>query len=103
MVDPSGKETVLYRFTGGADGGAPYGGVVLDDAGNLYGTTTMGGKRGAGVVFKVNPAGQETVLHSFGEGADGGVPWGSLIRGPGGDLYGTINDYRLKPVELGSD
>ncbi len=89
VVDPLGKETVLYRFTGGADGGNPYGGVVLDDAGNLYGTTTVGGKRGAGVVFKLDPAGQETVLHSFGEGADGGVPWGSLVRGPCGDLYGT--------------
>ena len=60
-VSPGGTETVLYRFTGGTDGARPYGGVVLDAAGNIYGTTFEGGlgqcdeDLGCGVVFKVTP------------------------------------------------
>ena len=72
-VDTSGHETVLYSFTGGADGSSPNG-VILDSAGNLYGTTTYGGASGAGVVFKVDTSGHETVLYSFTGGADGGNP-----------------------------
>lgn len=53
--DPSGVETVLYAFTGGADGGNPYGGVTLDAAGNIYGTTMGGGTGNAGVIFKLTP------------------------------------------------
>ena len=58
-------------------------------AGNLYGTTNGGGASGAGVVFKVNAAGQETVLHTFTGGADGGNPYVGVILGPEGNLYGT--------------
>jgi uncharacterized repeat protein (TIGR03803 family) len=54
-VAPDGTETVLYSFTGGADGGNPGGGLVLDGKGNLYGTTTYDGAHGYGVVFKVTP------------------------------------------------
>ncbi len=51
--------TVLHNFTGGADGGLPYAGLVMDQAGNLYGTTTIGGGTncggdGCGVVFKMS-------------------------------------------------
>jgi uncharacterized repeat protein (TIGR03803 family) len=46
---------VLYAFTGGADGGKPYGGLIFDAAGNLYGTTTAGGIGTVGVVFKLTP------------------------------------------------
>jgi uncharacterized repeat protein (TIGR03803 family) len=49
------KETVLHNFTGGNDGLAPYGGVIFDAAGNLYGTTAIGGKRSDGVVFQITP------------------------------------------------
>src|SRR5580693_7970296 len=56
-VDAAGQEKVLYSFTGGADGGNPYAGVIADSAGNLYGTTSVGGASGAGVVFKLNKAG----------------------------------------------
>jgi uncharacterized repeat protein (TIGR03803 family) len=52
-VSASGSETVLYSFTGGADGGQPYAGMVRDGQGNLYGTTHYGGADGAGTVFKV--------------------------------------------------
>ena len=62
-LDTSGQQTVLYTFTGGADGGQPSG-VVRDPAGNLYGTTCKGGTAGFGVVFKLNAAGQETVLYT---------------------------------------
>jgi uncharacterized repeat protein (TIGR03803 family) len=46
---------VLYSFTGGADGGSPYAGVIRDSAGNLYGTTSSGGRELSGVVFKLKP------------------------------------------------
>jgi uncharacterized repeat protein (TIGR03803 family) len=90
-VDPSGHETVLYSFTGGADGGNGAGGLVRDSAGNLYGITNVGGASGAGVVFKVDPSGHETVLYSFTGGADGNGPLGNLIRDSAGNLYGTTN------------
>ena len=64
-LDPAGQETVLYTFTGGADGALPTAGVIRDAAGNLCGTTQSGGPANAGVVFKVTPSGQETVLHGF--------------------------------------
>jgi hypothetical protein len=46
-------ETILYAFQGGADGSTPYGGLVMDSTGNLYGTTAFGGQFGGGVVFEV--------------------------------------------------
>jgi len=90
-VDASGDETVLYTFAGGSDGGVPYGGVIRDSAGNLYGTTYGGGPSGAGVVFKVDTSGNETVLYSFTGGSDGGYPFAGVIRDSKGNLYGTAN------------
>jgi uncharacterized repeat protein (TIGR03803 family) len=55
-LDTTGHETVLYSFTGGADGRSPYAGVSLDSAGNLYGTTYNGGTAGAGVVYEIPAA-----------------------------------------------
>jgi uncharacterized repeat protein (TIGR03803 family) len=88
-VDTAGKETVLYSFTGGADGNYPYGGVIRDGVGNLYGTTLMGGGSGVGVVFKVDTTGKETVRYSFTGGADGRFPQAGVIRDTAGNLYGT--------------
>jgi uncharacterized repeat protein (TIGR03803 family) len=88
-VDATGGETVLYTFTGGADGANPYAGVILDSAGNLYGTTAYGGAAGGGVVFQLDAAGQETVLYSFTGGADGANPYASVVRDQAGDLFGT--------------
>ncbi|MGC9946834.1 MAG: choice-of-anchor tandem repeat GloVer-containing protein [Bryobacteraceae bacterium] len=88
-LDTTGHETVLYSFTGGTDGGAPYASVVLDPAGNLYGTAVIGGAHDAGVVFKVDPAGQETVLYAFTGFGDGYQPYGGVIRDSAGNLYGT--------------
>lgn len=70
-LDGTGKETVLHTFTAGADGAYPYGGVILDAEGNLYGTALAGGTGrcsdygpGCGVVFKVDATGKQTVLHA---------------------------------------
>ena len=54
-VDATSHETVLYNFTGQADGGYPTTGVTRDAAGNLYGTTKFGGTKSGGVVFKITP------------------------------------------------
>jgi uncharacterized repeat protein (TIGR03803 family) len=94
---PDGTETVLYAFTGGSDGGAPaFGSLLLDESGNLYGTTQSGGtakcgapKSGCGVVFELKPDGSEFVLHAFKGGKDGYSPEGSVITDGAGNLYGT--------------
>jgi uncharacterized repeat protein (TIGR03803 family) len=100
-VDPTTrKETVLYKFTGGADGAGPRAGLIFDAKGNLYGTTYNGGNNvnscdgsggsGCGVVFKVDPTTRkETVLYTFTGGADGAGPTGGLIFDAKGNLYGT--------------
>jgi uncharacterized repeat protein (TIGR03803 family) len=89
-LDTTGKETVLYSFCGGADGGYPQAGLIRDAAGNLYGTALVGAYL-AGVVFMVDPSGAETVLYSFTGGTDGGYPLAALIRDSAGNLYGTTN------------
>ncbi len=87
-VDTTDTETVLYTFTGGGDGGNPYyASLVLDAAGNLYGTTAAGGPSDFGTVFKLDAAGTETVLYSFGQG--GLEPFAGLVLDAGGNLYGT--------------
>jgi len=88
-VNPAGHVTVLYMFTGGADGGYPSGRLIRDAAGNLYGTTEAGGTGNAGTVFKLGPGGDESVLYSFTAGADGGYPTAGVIRDAAGNLYGT--------------
>jgi uncharacterized repeat protein (TIGR03803 family) len=52
-LDTSGTETLLHNFTGGADGKNPFAGLIMDTAGNLYGTTYIGGSSGYGTVFKL--------------------------------------------------
>jgi uncharacterized repeat protein (TIGR03803 family) len=95
-LSKAGNETVLYRFTGTTDGGDPWAGLIRDSAGNLYGTTYYGGdlncplsQYGCGTVFKLGPAGKETVLHSFAGGTDSGFPAGGLVMDAKGNLYGT--------------
>ena len=75
-LDTTGKETVLYRFTGSADGSGPVGALVRDAAGNLYGTTTGGGTGSSGTVFRLSNKGEKTVLYSFAGGTDGLEPFG---------------------------
>ena len=86
--------TTLYSFTGGTDGSEPAAGMIRDLAGNLYGTTSEGGDLncnypyGCGAVYRLNPAGIETVLHSFSE-TDGQNPYATVIRDSVGNIYGT--------------
>ncbi len=87
-MSPEGQETVLHSFTGLSDGGAPETGVILDSAGNLYGTTAKGGL-GTGVVYKIDAASRYTVLYRFKDGADGGEPLAGVVLDPAGDIYGT--------------
>jgi uncharacterized repeat protein (TIGR03803 family) len=86
-------ETVLHNFGYGTDGATPYAGLIFDAAGNLYGTTQYGGTYGVGTVFELTPAAgggwTETVLHNFGNGADGSTPFAGLIFDAAGNLYGT--------------
>ena len=92
-------KNVLHRFTGG-DGADPTGGLIFDQAGNLYGTTFLGGDPncppfgGCGVVFQLSPSGSswtEQILHAFTGGSDGGFSYDGLILDPSGNLYGTSN------------
>lgn len=86
-------EQVLYSFTGTADGGGPRAGVILDNAGSLYGTTAFGGIGDSGTVFKLtqNTRGSwaETVLYSFTGFSDGFGPQADLVFDARGNLYGT--------------
>jgi uncharacterized repeat protein (TIGR03803 family) len=93
-------ESVLYSFCaqGGnscTDGSGPIAGMVLDQKGNLYGTTPAGGAHRSGAVFKLTPQGRETVLYSFcaqSNCVDGEVPQAGLVFDPKGNLYGTTSE-----------
>lgn len=94
-LDRSGQETILHKFHDKADGAQPWGSVIRDESGNLYGMAPLGGDincfpatGGCGVVFKIDSNGKETVLHKF-HGTDGTSPWGTLVRDAAGNLYGT--------------
>jgi uncharacterized repeat protein (TIGR03803 family) len=89
-LSSTSNETVLYSFTGGADGSEPYAGLVMDTLGNLCGTTRSGGSSGFGTVYKVNiKTKQETVLYNFTGQPDGGTPLSGLVMDQLGNLYGT--------------
>jgi uncharacterized repeat protein (TIGR03803 family) len=92
-------EQILYAptcssITGGLSGGNPFGGVILDSKGNLYGTTVDCGNRLGGTVFELTPNAdgtwaEQTIYNFDAETEDGSEPYGSLIFDSNGDLYGT--------------
>jgi uncharacterized repeat protein (TIGR03803 family) len=91
----AGAFSVLYNFQGGNDGASPSGQLITDSAGNLYGTTQFGGGftgcgdgAGCGTVFKLTPAGSESVLHALNGISDGAFPDGPLYRNRD-NLYGA--------------
>jgi len=98
-IMPNGTQKTLYVFcqlSQCKDGERPLQGpLVLDQAGNIYGTTLLGGSTNNGTVFKLDPSGNETVLHDFTGGADGAAPAAGLVRDKLGNLYGT--------AEIGGD
>src|SRR5208282_1876932 len=98
-LDTSDTVTVLHSFGAAGDGDIPAAGLALDAAGNLYGTTQYGGVDGpactnngfvgCGIVFELDPSGNETVLYSFSGKGDGAYPVAALLLDPEGNLYGT--------------
>lgn len=93
-VTPQGEKTVFYAFQGGSDGDGPYGNVIMDNGGNIYGTTQRGGGTGCagdgcGTVFKLAPDGTETVFYAFQGGTDGWYPQNGVVMDSTGYLYGT--------------
>jgi uncharacterized repeat protein (TIGR03803 family) len=90
-ADGSWVETLLHEFGGGSDGEGPMGGLVLDSAGNLYGTTDSGGLYNGGTIFELSPSAsggwKKKILHNF-EAKGGTSPQAGLVF-YGGNLYGT--------------
>jgi uncharacterized repeat protein (TIGR03803 family) len=99
LVAPTGGkgtwvEKVLYSFGTGTDGATPVGGVNFDAAGNLYGTTSLGGVYGYGMIFQLMPGSTwtENILQSFQNQDDGATPYAGLVSDAAGDLYGATTD-----------
>lgn len=96
-ITPRGTLTTLYSFcvqTNCADGSLPEAGLLQAPDGNFYGAATQGGDtqdcyEGCGTIFKITPTGQMTILHTFDNGSDGSLPFGTLVQANDGNLYGT--------------
>ncbi len=117
QVTAAGVHTVLYNFTGGADGGEPYKGVTLNAQGDLYGTAVTGGggscEGGCGVIFKLTKSSGswiQSVVHTFTGGADGSGPGSPVAFDKRGNIYGTTPTgganglgvvYQVKPDGAG--
>jgi uncharacterized repeat protein (TIGR03803 family) len=105
---------ILYSFQGAPDGVFPYGALLFDAAGNLYGTTYYGGTNGLGAVYKLSPTDSgewnETVLYSFKAGTDGNSSISNLVSDAAGNLYGTTSEgglgsgtiFKLTPGQNGT-
>ena len=99
----SPSEAVLYNFTGGLDGFAPYSSLTVNSSGILYGTTEFGGHSGTGVIFSMTPPAvsggswTESVLYSFTGLSDGGWPVANVVIGTGGLLYGVTSSGGTSP------
>jgi uncharacterized repeat protein (TIGR03803 family) len=99
-VGTNREEKVLHSFTGGADGGEPYGGVLTVVGSHLYGTTEFGGDlsacdgSGCGVVFEMEKDGTESVLYAFGSNGstDGAFPESGVVRDASGNLFGMTSE-----------
>jgi uncharacterized repeat protein (TIGR03803 family) len=106
-LSPSGSTwtlTTLYNF-GGRDGNGPLGGLIFDSSGNLYGTTSLGGRKGHGTVFELTPSNgtwKESVLYSFaGSPSDGSYPSAGVIVDSAGNIYGTARDGGSRNCSIG--
>ena len=105
-----GNFRTIYSFRGQPDGSFPYGALLFDRSGNIYGTTYYGGVNGIGAVYELSPRPigewNESVLYSFQEGTDGNSPISNLVSDNAGNLYGTTSEgglgsgaiFKLSPV-----
>ena len=103
----------IYSFRGQPDGSFPYGALLFDGVGNIYGTTYYGGANGIGSVYQLSPRAigewDESVLYSFQEGSDGNSPISNLVADGVGNLYGTTSEgglgrgtiFKLSPAGSG--
>ena len=104
-------ETVLYAFLNDGDGARPTAGVIIDNAGNLYGTASGSNSGEYGTVFELTPPSTsggswtETVLYAFQGNSDGAYPYGGLVSDPQGNLYGTTETsvFELRPPAAKGD
>src|SRR5581483_633079 len=85
----SWRESVVHSFGNGKDGIEPIGGIVVDKAGNLYGTTLLGGFYGNGTVYQITPSGVESRIYSFRGGRDAVNPAAAVTLDADGNIYGT--------------
>lgn len=105
-ITPAGVYSIVHTFKGApGDGQNPWGSLMLDASGNIYGTASLGGNSGAqacnpkggvpgcGVVFKISPSGTETILYNFQGGTDGGFPMGNVVFDAAGNLYGAASSF----------
>ena len=89
-LSSAGTLTLLHSFSGGkTDGSYPYGGLVQDPTGNLYGTGVGGGASGVGAIYELSTAGTYTLLQSLTPKTAGAYPYGSLVVDAKGNLFGT--------------
>jgi uncharacterized repeat protein (TIGR03803 family) len=98
FVADAQTESVIHSFGSGSnkDGVNPSGGLVSDSTGALYGLTAGGGAHNPGAIYRLSPTAggtwKQNIIYSFTDGADGGVPYGSLLLGTEGrTLYGTAS------------
>ncbi len=88
-ISPSGLYSIVYAFSGGADGSSPRGGIIWGSTGNLYGSTYSGGDSGWGTLFEVTTSGSLTTLHEFSGRIDGGSPDAALLETSPGVFVGS--------------
>jgi len=88
-IDAAGNFTTIYNFGVAPDGDEPYAGLIMDSAGNLYGTTRHGGTTASGTIYEIESNGSERVLASF-PGGTGNNPMAPLVMDSAGNLYGTV-------------
>lgn len=91
-LDTTGKLMVLHSFDGQPGDGQDAGELIRDPAGNVLGTTHLGGVLNYGTVFTIDPAGTEAVLYSFSFTPDGAYAGAGLVKTPAGDVYGTASE-----------